>query len=243
MKVDAIRLDLRPRSMFEAADLGVRLVSAHLRPVWASCAPVYAFVLLVAASTLPFGFGWMVLAVIWLKPWLDRSILFVLARAAFGEDTRFADLWRARRAVLWQGLAGALTVRRLSPWRSYVQPVLQLEGQRGKARRERVARILGPHRGAALAMQTAFATAESALMFGLAATIAWVMPPDEQRTWLAVLIDGGSWTTAAGLACFLAAVAIVEPFFVGAGFAMYLNRRVELEAWDIEQEFRLAFAR
>jgi hypothetical protein len=24
---------------------------------------------------------------------------------------------------------------------------------------------------------------------------------------------------------------------------MYLNRRVELEAWDIEQEFRLAFAR
>jgi hypothetical protein len=24
---------------------------------------------------------------------------------------------------------------------------------------------------------------------------------------------------------------------------MYLNRRVELEAWDIEQEFRLAFGR
>ncbi len=243
MKVDAIRLDLRPRSMFEAADLGVRLVSAHLRSVWSSCAPVYAFVLLVAASTLPFGFGWMVLTVIWLKPWLDRSILFVLARAAFGEETRFADLWQARRAVAWQGLLGALTIRRLSPWRSYVQPILQLEGQRGKARRGRVARILGPHRGAAMAMQGAFATIESALMFGLAATIPWLMPPDEQRTWVAVLVDGGSWTTAAGLACFLIAVAIVEPFFVGAGFAMYLNRRVELEAWDIEQEFRLAFAR
>jgi hypothetical protein len=243
MKVDAIRLDLRPRGMFEAADLGVRLVSAHLPSVWSSCAPAYAFVLLVAASMLPFGFGWTVLMVIWLKPWLDRSILFVLARAAFGEETRFADLWRARRAVFWEGLPGALTIRRLSPWRSYVQPALQLEGQRGKARRERVARLLGPHRGAALAMQSAFAAAESALMFGLAATLAWVIPPDDQRTWLAVLIDGGSWTTAAGLACFLIAVAIVEPFFVGAGFAMYLNRRVELEAWDIEQEFRLAFAR
>jgi hypothetical protein len=34
----------------------------------------------------------------------------------------------------------------------------------------------------------------------------------------------------------------VEPFYVGAGFTMYLNRRVELEAWDIEQEFRRAFA-
>ena len=58
MKVDAIRLDLRPRSMFEAADLGVRLVSAHLRSVAASCAPVYAFVLVVAASSLAFGTGW-----------------------------------------------------------------------------------------------------------------------------------------------------------------------------------------
>ena len=168
MKVDAIRLDLRPRGMFEAADLGVRLVSAHLRSVWTSCAPVYAFVLLVAATMLPFGVGWAVLAVIWLKPWLDRSILFVLARAVFGEETRFADVWAARGAVAWQGLLGALTIRRLSPWRSYVQPVLQLEGQRGKARRERVARILGPHRGAALAMQTAFATIESSLVAGLA---------------------------------------------------------------------------
>ena len=38
-----------------------------------------------------------------------------------------------------------------------------------------------------------------------------------------------------------AVVALLEPFYVGAGFAMYLNRRVQLEAWDIEQEFRRAF--
>jgi len=243
MKVDAIRLDLRPRGMFEAADLGVRLVSAHLRSVWTSCAPVYAFVLLVAATMLPFGIGWTLLTVMWLKPWLDRSILFVLARAVFGEETRFADVWAARRAVGWQGLLGALTVRRLSPWRSYVQPVLQLEGQRGKARRERVARILGSHRGAALAMQTAFATIESALVVGLLALLPWLMPADDQSSWLALLFEGGSWPSGAGPAAYVIAIAIVEPFFVGAGFAMYLNRRVELEAWDIEQEFRLAFAR
>jgi len=243
MKVDAIRLDLRPRGMFEAADLGVRLVSAHLRSVWASCAPVYVFVLLVAAATLPFGTGWAVLTVIWLKPWLDRSILFVLARAVFGEETRFADVWAARRVVAWQGLLGALTIRRLSPWRSYVQPVLQLECQRGKARRERIARILGPHRGAALAMQTAFATLESGLVFGLASLIPWLRPVEDQSPWIALLFQDGSWVNRMGLACYVIAVAILEPFFVGAGFAMYLNRRVELEAWDIEQEFRLAFAR
>jgi len=243
MKVDAIRLDLRPRGMFEAADLGVRLVSAHLRSVWTSCAPVYALVVLVAATTLPLGLGWTLLTVIWLKPWLDRSILFVLARAVFGEETRFADVWAARGAVAWQGLLGALTIRRLSPWRSYVQPVLQLEGQRGKARRDRVARILGPHRGAALAMQTAFAMIETLLVLGLLALLPWLTPADNQVPWLALLFEGRSWMTDVLLTCFVVAVAIVEPFFVGAGFAMYLNRRVELEAWDIEQEFRLAFAR
>jgi len=192
---------------------------------------------------LPFGVGWAALTVIWFKPWLDRSILFVLARAVFGEETRFADVWAARRAVAWQGLLGALTTRRLSPWRSYVQPVLQLEGQRGKARRERVARILGPTGGAALAMQSACATIESALVLGLLALLPWLMPADDQTPWLALLFEGGSWVTGVVLTCFVVAVAIVEPFFVGAGFAMYLNRRVELEAWDIEQEFRLAFAR
>ncbi len=61
---------------------------------------------------------------------------------------------------------------------------------------------------------------------------------------LFALASGDSvWRTAIVLLCFAAAVLVVEPFFVGAGFAMYLNRRVELEAWDIEQEFRLAFAR
>jgi hypothetical protein len=39
-----------------------------------------------------------------------------------------------------------------------------------------------------------------------------------------------------------AAVAFLEPFYVAAGFGMYVNRRVALEAWDIEQEFRRAFS-
>jgi hypothetical protein len=38
-------------------------------------------------------------------------------------------------------------------------------------------------------------------------------------------------------------VYFLEPFYVAAGFSMYLGRRVELEAWDIEQELRRAFAR
>jgi hypothetical protein len=245
LKVDAIRLELRPRGMFEAADLGVRLVSAHRRSVWTACAPVYAFVLAIAALALPFGVGWAVLVLVCLKPWFDRSVLFVLARATFGEDTRFTDVWANRRAVWWQGLVDALTIRRLSPWRSYVQPVLQLEGQRGKARRQRIALILGPHRGAALAMQSAFASVEAFVALGAFLLANWLVPGDEQRpSVFDLLVNGGdAWAVGYLIACFAATVLVVEPFFVGAGFAMYLNRRVELEAWDIEQEFRIAFAR
>ena len=47
----------------------------------------------------------------------------------------------------------------------------------------------------------------------------------------------------ANMTAYSLAVLFIEPFYVAAGFAMYLNRRAELEAWDIEQEFRHAFAR
>ena len=124
--------------MFEAADLGVRICLGALA-LGLGALRAGLCVRAAARRSLPrIRAGWSALALIWLKPWLDRSILFVLSRAAFGEETRFVDLWRARRAVFWRRIARRADHRRLSPWRSYVQPVLQLEGLRGKARRHRV---------------------------------------------------------------------------------------------------------
>jgi hypothetical protein len=37
---------------------------------------------------------------------------------------------------------------------------------------------------------------------------------------------------------YAAAVLVLEPFYVAAGFALYLNRRTQLEGWDIEVAFR-----
>ena len=39
-------------------------------------------------------------------------------------------------------------------------------------------------------------------------------------------------------AVYFLAVAAISPFYVGAGFAAYLNRRTQLEAWDIEIAFK-----
>ena len=37
---------------------------------------------------------------------------------------------------------------------------------------------------------------------------------------------------------YAAAVLVLEPFYVAAGFALYLNRRTLLEGWDIEVALR-----
>ena len=47
---------------------------------------------------------------------------------------------------------------------------------------------------------------------------------------------------AAAAVAYAVVIGFLEPFYVAAGFAMYLNRRAELEAWDVEQELRRAFA-
>lgn len=243
MKVEAIALHLRPRSMSEATDLGVRLVQAHARSVWACYAPVWAVVTLLA---LAFGSlqVWLPALILFaLKPWLDRTLVYTLSRAVFGTSTRLADVWLAQREVWWRQLAQTLTLRRLSPWRSYTQPALQLEGQRGAAWRARRRQLLRGHQGAALAMHGAFAQLEALLLMGVIVLVVWFTPEPSHRGLFDTLFrseaDLGLWITTIAYA---GIVLLVEPFYVGAGFAMYLNRRVELEAWDIEQEFRLAFA-
>jgi hypothetical protein len=246
VRVDAIGLALRQRPMFEAADLGVRLVQADARSVWGTLGPVWLAAVAVSAASAT-AWWWAPPVVLWwLKPWLDRSILFVLARGAFGEPTRFVDLLAAGGAVWRRDLLDALLRRRLSPWRAYVLPVIQLEGQRGAARRARRARILGPHRGVAIAVQSAFATVELCLALGVGVLPAWLGASPEDGGWFLAFwravteADDGA-TGWIEFAVYAAVVLFLEPFFVGAGFAMYLNRRVELEAWDIEQAFRTAF--
>jgi len=244
MQVEALSVQLRPRPMAEAADLGVLLVHSHARSVWRTFTPVFAAVFVLALATIEIA-PWLPMAVVfWFKPWLDRTLLFVLARAMFGEESRFDDLWKARAPVLGAQWLETLSLRRLSPWRSFTQPILQLENQRGKARRKRRAQLLRGKRGAAAGMHFAFANAEMALYSGAVALVIWLAPEGAHTDvlkWLTSESSLGSSFLVATL--YAAAVLALEPFYVAAGFAMYLNRRVELEAWDIEQEFRRAFGR
>ena len=98
MRVDALAIRLRPRSALEAADLGVRLCQAAARSVY-SCFALVAVPVMTLALAASDAAPWLPLVALWwVKPWLDRTILFVLARAAFDQPTTPSDLWRAQ---LW----------------------------------------------------------------------------------------------------------------------------------------------
>ena len=188
--------------------------------------------------------SWLPPLLIWLsKPWLDRTILFVLSRALFGRPTSPLDVWRARADVWWHQLAATLTLRRLTASRSFTQPIVQLEGLRGAELRARMSRLAARHRGVARAATQAFGVAEFALFTSMFFLQVWLAPHTDADPWSdlqSIWRPAHAWVSTAEYA---AIVCFLEPFYVAAGFGMYLNRRVELEAWDIEQEFRGAFAR
>lgn len=242
MRVDALAVQLRPRPMFEAADLGLRMVQAHARSVWRTWLPVYGVVCLLALATVEWDGAAPVLVLWWLKPWLDRSLLFVLSRAVFGQSTTFADLWKARREVWWGQWLRTLVWRRLSPWRAFTQPIYQLEGQTGQALRDRRRVLLKGQGGAASMMHMAMAHVEIALYVGAVAMILWMLPEGVSVGFRDIMFDAQPlWAEILNYALYALVVLLLEPFYVAAGLAMYLNRRVDLEAWDIEQEFRRVF--
>ena len=206
--------------MGEAADLGTTLVQAYRGSIWRCHTPLVVGALLISLGTMEIAPWLPAFVLFWLKPWLDRTLLFVLSRAAFSETTRFADVWDQRATVWWQGLFWTLTWRRLSPWRSYTQPVMQLEGQRGKGLRQRRATILRGQRTAAGAMHFIFANVEFALGMGVFSLALWFAPEGMRRGVFDVFTSDELSLQATTTLLYAGVVLFLVPFYVAAGFAM-----------------------
>jgi hypothetical protein len=242
VKAEQLRLSLRPRPAYEAVDLGVRMAQRGARSLLRAYLPLALLLVVACGATMEIA-PWLPAALLWwCMPWLDRTLIDIFARQAFGDETRFNDAWAARRAAPWRPMLLRLSIWRLSFWRAYSMPVGQLEGQDGAAGRQRLKAILRTHRGAAMTMQATFSWIVVFLALGLLSLLPWMTPGLNGN-------DAFRWLTGETLAAdcvayaaFAVAALFVEPFFVAAGFAMYLNRRVELEAWDVEQDLRHAFA-
>lgn len=242
MRLDQLQLMLRRRSPWEALDLGLVMLRHWRVPVykaWLATFVVFSALIVVLLWPWP----WLSTLIIWwLKPLFDRILLKVFAEASFGAAPSVREVFRALPALLrHSGLLAGLTFRRFGIHRSFDLPVWQLEGQRGKAARARL-RVLGRKSGSYAAWLT-FVCVHVVVIFefGLVALLDILTPADgmSPASWADIFSGQASdaYLQVFSVA-WITAESIVEPFFVAAGFSLYLNRRAELEGWDIEVAFR-----
>jgi hypothetical protein len=238
VNLEAITLKLRPRIASEAMDLGVRLLQRNAGAVYTAWGLTVLPLMLACLALAPVAHWLPTLLIWWLKPLYDRIVLFVLSRAVFGEHVSVRELdWRH---IFRSGLLWSLTLGRFDFARSFNLPVYLLEGLKGKRRRERF-KVLQKHtRGNAVLKTVTFVHAEQALIFSLIA-LAYLFIPQwldvPLFTWM-MSTDAPLWFALLTQVFYILALSLLEPIYVAAGFTLYLNRRVELEAWDIELDLR-----
>ena len=215
------------------------------RPVYAAHATVLVPIAFIVV-TLGWAFDavWVaMLALWWLEPLYDRAVLHVLSRAVFGEVPAARSVLRSWRQ--WAGgLFTGLTFDRFDMARSFNLPVRQLEGQRGRDARAR-RRVLGRRaRGHAVWLTVVWLHFEAALMWSASAMTGLLLPAELERArgaderFLGGFFDVMQAASVTDALVYAAVLFFLEPFYVAAGFGLYLNRRTLLEGWDIEVALR-----
>ncbi len=243
MRLSDATVVIRPRTTWEAMDLGVLLSQRHRRLLMASWAimtlPVFALLTLLlwdSPSLVAFIFWW-------LKPAFERLPLHILSKAMFGETPTLKQALRQWPRLLKPQLLASLTWRRLSLSRSFLLPVVQLEGLSGQARQQRLQVLLQRDGGAARWLTIIGVHLESALWIGLMVLFYLLLPPQVELDWswqtlLSAATQDWRWLEHLTNAFYVMVLVVWEPIYVACGFSLYLNRRTVLEAWDIELVFR-----
>lgn len=238
MELDKLELALRPRSHWEAIDLGFAMGRRWFLPLAALWLMSALPLTLLAVVLLHENLLLLTLLIWWCKPLYEPALVFWLSRAVFGERLPLREIRRHWWQLVRPQLLANLSWRRLSGNRSFFMPVALLEGLTGKARKQRV-RVLGRRQQAGSWLTIVGLHFEVVLELGFLLTIYFLIP--QELRWF----EGGAFFFSPGsidqwlqLFCWLFAAAIIAPFYVAGGFALYLNRRSELEGWDLEINFR-----
>ncbi|RON43154.1 DUF4129 domain-containing protein [Pseudomonas frederiksbergensis] len=243
MRLSDATVVIRPRNTWEAMDLGVLLSQRHRRLLMTSWAivtlPIFALLslLLWDSPSLAVFIFW------WLKPAFERLPLYILSKTLFGETPTLKQALREWPRLLKPQLLASLTWRRLSLSRSFVMPVVQLEGLDGMARQQRLRVLLQRNAGAAQWLTIIGVHLETALWIGLMVLFYLLLPQQIELDWdwqtlIAAATHDWRWLEHLTNAFYALVLVVWEPVYVACGFSLYLNRRTVLEAWDIELVFR-----
>lgn len=243
MRLENIQAVLRPRLPDEAVDLGLAMTRRHWPAVmkgWLCFTLPLWLALGVALRNHP---QWFFLIAWWLKPLYDRIPVFYLGRSLFGAPPSLKEQIRAWPRLMIQDAGRALLWGRLGPARALTLAATVLEGLPRRALRKRMEILKVWCGGAAGKLLGTAALLESAVALGFFMPGSEFLPGEWMEEFTGSFGDLTNLEIPAWLywftgGCWLAAVTLVEPFFAGAGFGLYLNTRAEMEGWDIELVFR-----
>ncbi len=247
MQLENVTAEIRPRAPWESIDLGCSLARKHIGVIWKAWAvtvfPLWA-VLAVLLQNHPI---WLLLCIWWLKPLYDRVPLMVLSRSLFGAEPTVLEVMKAWPKMLVRRLFFALFIGRFSPARSLSLPVAELEGLRGRAYSQRV-NLLERNGGEGATMATLSGILlELVTGCGIVMLAMMMVPGHTSAEWSEGVseffihdniseISLGFFWLAVGVYMF--SITVMEPFYVSAGFALYINSRTLTEGWDIELAFK-----
>lgn len=248
MELERVSAVIRPRVSWEAIELGFQLVRREARAVYGAWAlvvwPIFAVIWAI------FGrWPWVALLLLWwIRPLLDRLPLFVLSRALFGAAPSPRETARASWGLLRGGWLSALLWRRLDPLRSLLLPVGQLEALDAAEIPARRRVLNRGSLGSGIWLLALCLGMEAVLTIAGLGLVLLFLPDDPEGSGfdrIGAWWDGTGYAWLGPLIALAQALAVtaVEPLYVGGGFALYLNRRTELEGWDIELAFRRLAAR
>ena len=245
MNLENVTIEMRPRSEWEATDLGARMIRRDAKAIYAVwftvTLPFLALALLLNFLT-PYG-ALAMLLYWWFEPVADGAILRIISRRLFGEDADVTATLKAVPRLCWMNRIYLLSPYRLHFARSVAMPVTQLEGLKGPARRTRSKVLNLRIFNYGVGITAVYAHLVMALYLGVI-LIGYSFIPEIYRStlgdsWLELFwMTSSTSATAIGLLSFYIAQSALQPWCVGAGFGLYINCRTQLEAWDVEVAFR-----
>ena len=238
MDLSKISINARARNPWEALDLGILLARAWWWPlffIWL----VPASLVFVVSSFVFSDLIWLpYLLVWWLKPLFDRGPLYIASRRLFGESVGFWDTFRALPSIYRTELFVWLTVRRFSLTRSFDMPLTVLEQLRGKVRSSRQGVLHRKYGGVANWLSVICIHVEMFLLFGIMSFLVIMIPDHISIDYFQLALDQQDMAMWMYNVMAFLCMAIVGPFYSVSGFCLYISRRIDLEAWDIEIRFR-----
>ena len=238
MDLDKLQFKASVRSGWQAIDLGFLMARSWWRSLFVLAAipsTLLFLPLLLVFWEQPY---WAAIIIWWLKPFWERLPLYYASRRVFAEETQEIDILRQTKTLYRKDFFAWLLWRRLSFNRAFDAPVTVLEDLKSKTRNQRLNVLHGKHTDIAFTNQLICFCCEIIIASGIFISLLFFIPDSFNLE----IYDNVDQLTLTGYwiytICGFIAMQLVLPFHTMAGFALYLNRRIELEAWDIEITFR-----